>query len=213
MRITTGMLGRHNNARGTIASRKSLLDYVRSNRTGGSSRLKAMGNTRSSATLQRLARAGDEKLKTDSDSLISAGKTLGAKVDSGSEDVSAEVERVISAYNAAVDSLQDTSGTLNQYYHQMMKQAASDNMEELAGIGISINSRGKLTLDKEKFEKADQESVKKLLGSEGDFTKRASFVASRVYDNAQTSAQSIANRYDSRGDILNSYLSRYNFRG
>ena len=70
-----------------------------------------------------------------------------------------------------------------------------------------------MVLDKEKLKAADAEKVKKLLGSEGDFLKRVSLVASRVSDNAAANRQSLSNSYNARGNIMNSYLSKYNKKG
>lgn len=120
---------------------------------------------------------------------------------------------MIEAYNSTVNMLDDASGVLNNYYRQMMKQAYSDNAGELEKLGITGSVSGKLTLNREKWKEADPELVKKLLGTMGDFAKRAGYVASRVSDNARANIQNLSAAYNARGDILNSYLSRYNQRG
>lgn len=212
MRITTGMLNRKQGG-GLISSRKSLLNYVQSNRTGGSSRLSAMGAVGSSSALKRTERTKYEKLADRAEELISAGNQLMTGVDGGSSEIAADTQKLVDAYNGALDSLGDATGVLNQYYLQMLKQTVSDNRTELAEIGIDVSGGGKLTLDKEKLAKADGELVKKLLGSGGGFAKRAVYVAGRVSENAQVNVQNLSNQYDSRGSITNSYLSRYYFRG
>lgn len=212
IRMTTGMLNR-NHGSGLIGSRKSLLSYVQQNRAGGSARLSAMGSMAGNSALKRAEMAEYEKLGTAADNLTDRAAQLAARVDKGSTEVTAQVESLLDAYNNAVEKVGNASGVLNNYYHQMLKQTFSDNREELAEIGITMGSNGSLTLDKEKLQKADGEILKKLLGSDGNFSKRAGYVASRISDNAQANAGNLSNRYNSAGNITNSYLSRYNLRG
>lgn len=212
IRMTTGMLNR-NHGSGLIGSRKSLLSYVQQNRAGGSARLSAMGAMGGNSALRRTEKAEYEKLGAAADSLTDRAAQLAARVDKGSTEVTAQVESLLDAYNNAVEKAGDASGVLNNYYHQLLKQTFSDNRKELAEIGITMGSNGKLTLDKDKLEKADEEKLRKLLGSDGNFIKRAGYVASRISDNAQVSAGNLSNRYNSAGNITNSYLSRYNLRG
>lgn len=211
MRVTTGMLNRNHG--GVTGSRKSLLSHLKPSREGGVAGLAAMGAARGTSALRRTEKAGYEKLGNAADRLVSQADMLANKVDKGSSEIDSQAEGLVEAYNSALDALGDASGVLNSYYHQMMKGSFSDNGSELAEIGISMNSRGKLVLDKEKLKAADAEKVKKLLGSEGDFLKRVSHVASRVSDNAAVNRQNLSNSYNSRGDIMNSYLSRYNKKG
>lgn len=212
MRITTGMLNR-NHGSGLIGSRKSLLSYVQQTKAGGSARLSAMGAAGRKNALKRTEKAEYEKLGTAADSLTDRASRLADKVDKGGTEVTAQVESLLDAYNNAVEKVGAASGVLNNYYHQMLKQTFSDNREALAEIGITMGANGNLTLDKEKLEKADGEKLKKLLGSEGDFSKRAGYVASRISDNAQANVRNLTSYYNSAGDITNSYLSRYNMRG
>lgn len=212
IRVTTGMLNK-NNGGGLIGSRKSLLSYVQQNKTGGSARLSAMGATAGSSALKRLEKAGYEKLGSTADSLTDCAARLADKVDKGSTEVTAEVENLLDAYNNTVDKVGDASGALNGYYHQMLKQTFSDNREELAALGITMAADGSLKLDKEKLAKADAENLKKLLGADGDFSKRAGYVASRISDNARVNTQNLTSYYNARGDITNSYLSRLQLWG
>ena len=109
--------------------------------------------------------------------------------------------------------MKKTSGILNNYYHQTMREIATTNKSALAEIGITVRTDGTLSVNKEKLAEADQEKIKKVLGGESDFAKRMDAVASRVADNAAAGAASAASQYNSSGYLANSYLSRYNFRG
>ncbi|MCM1188465.1 MAG: hypothetical protein NC541_04100 [bacterium] len=209
MRVTTGMLNRNN---GMIGSRKSLLSYVQQNKTGGAERLAAMGTARTSGALQRTQKAGYEKLKSTADRLIDGADQLARRAD-GDADCTREAKSFVEAYNQAMDTLGSETDVLNRYYHQMMKQTFSDNQAQLAELGITRNTAGKLVLDSEKLAAADTEKVKKLLGAEGDFVKRVSYVASRAADNAKVNIQNLSTAYNARGNVTNSYLSRYNLLG
>ncbi len=94
-----------------------------------------------------------------------------------------------------------------------MKEISGTNQNELEEIGITVSADGSLSLNRERLAGADKEKVGRLLGSNGDFAKRVSYVSSRVADNAEVNAQSISNRYNSKGSIASSYLNKYNFWG
>ena len=116
------------------------------------------------------------------------------------------------SFNETLSELKGASGVLNQYYYQTMKETSTGNQNALAEIGITVAADGRLSVNREKLENADAEKVKKLLGSQGDFLKKVSFVATRVSENARASAASLSNTYNSRGDLSNSYLSRISYR-
>lgn len=217
MRITTGMLNRRGGG-GLISSRKSLLSYVQSNKAGGSSRLSAMnvkggraGSVAETAA-SRYIKSGYEKLGTAADSLENRTGILGEKADRGMAAVS-DVESLLADYNSTLKSLCQCDGSLNNFYRQTLKQAATDNLEVLQEIGISYKTDGSLSLNRARFEKADEETVKAALGSGSGFMKRLGIVASRVSDGAAANARTASNRYNAGGDISSSYFSRYNFLG
>lgn len=83
----------------------------------------------------------------------------------------------------------------------------------MSEIGITVGKDGTLSLDKEKLEAADGETIKKVLGSSGDLAKRIKAIASRVADNAKVNMETVSNQYNSAGGMANSYLSRFNIRG
>lgn len=217
MRITTGMLNRHNGG-GLISSRKSLLSYVQSSKAGGSSRLSAMsangGKTGSvaSAALARYTKSGYEKLERSADSLEKQSGSLGEKADQGMVSA-ADVESLLASYNDTLKNLYQCDGSLNNFYRQTLKQAATDNLNALREIGINYGTDGSLSLNQSTFGKADAETIKAALGSGAGFMKRLGIVASRVSDNASANSQTASSRYNAGGDISSSYFSRYNFLG
>lgn len=231
MRMTTGMLNKHSG--GLVPSRKSLLSYIKSNRTGGSSRLSALnaksGNTKSgnaksgnaysgraagiaSATAARYTKAGYEKLEKAASSLEKQAVDLGKKADAGMAAAS-DAESLVACYNDTLSYLAQCQGALNNFYRQTLRQAVTDNLDALREIGVSYGADGRLSLDRSKFEKAGEEKVKAALGNSADFIKRLDVVASRVSDNAAANVQTSSSRYDAVGNDVNSYFSRYNFLG
>lgn len=217
MRITKGMLNRHNGG-GLISSRKSLLSYTKSGKTGGSSRLSALnakaGKTSSAASTAaaRYIKSGYEKLEKSADSLEKQVGSLGEKADRGTLSA-ADVECLLSNYNNTLNNLYQCDGSLNNFYRQSLKQAATDNLNALREIGISYGNDGSLSLNRTTFGKADAEKARAALGSGSGFMKRLGIVAGRVSDSAAANARTASSRYNAGGDISNSYFSKYNFLG
>lgn len=222
MRITKGMINRHSGG-SMISGRKSLLEHVRSNKAGGSSRLSALmaknrqqsstaGASVGTSAAYKYAKAGYEKLGKAADSLESRAESVGKKAD-GSGVSATEVEGLLTSYNDTLKSLCQCDGALNNLYRQTLKQAASDNLDTLREIGISYGIDGSLSLNQAKFKAADAEKVKEALGSGSSFGKRLSAVASRISDNAAANTRTASSQYNVRGDISSSYFSRYNYLG
>ncbi|MCM1057556.1 MAG: hypothetical protein NC517_08115 [Firmicutes bacterium] len=221
MRVTTGMINKHGG--GPISSRKSLLSYIQSGRTGGSSRLSALmakggsgsstkTNSLASVAASGYAKSGYEKLENAADSLEKQAGILGEKADQGKASAS-DVASLLSDYNSTLKNLYQCDGSLNNLYRQTLRQAATDNMDILREIGISYGTDGSLSLNRTQFEKADAETVKAALGSGAGFTKRLGIVAARVSDSAAANSRSASSRYNAGGDVSSSYFSRYNFLG
>lgn len=217
MRITKGMLNRHNGG-GLISSRKSLLDHVKSVRAGGSSRLNTL-NVQNGRKLNvadtiasRYARTGYQRLENAADSLEKQVSTLGGRADLGAVSA-ADVESLLENYNTTLKNLYQCDGSLNNFYRQSLKQAATDNLDALNRIGISYGKDGSLSLSRAKLGKAGSEEIKAALGSGSGFIKRLGAVASRVSDNASANMRTASSRYNAGGDLGSSYFSRYNFLG
>lgn len=216
MRVTKGMINMHGG--GLISGRKSLLSYVKSNRTGGGSRLDALrnkngkNNSIAGVAGARNAKAGYERLGKAADSLESRTGSVGEKADKGGLSAS-EAEGLLASYNDTLKSLYQCDGSLNNFYRQTLKQAATDNLNALREAGIIYGSDGTLSLNRSKFGSADAEKIKAVLGTGSGFMRRLGVVASRVSDSAAANARTASSRYNANGDIGNSYFSKYNFFG
>ena len=204
--MTTQMLNNRKRKTGLNSSKNSIL----SNRLG-SSRLNALNAQNSQSA--RLARIGYEKLQKSSDSLAYEARLLGEKVDTGAGDVGAAAESMVKNYNETMKYLRESSGMLNDFYRQSLKETVLSNRTELQDIGFTVGADGSLALNREKLAAAEVEKVKRLLGGSGDLVKRIDAVASRAADNARVNAENASSRYNATGGLAGSYLSRYNFRG
>ena len=193
------------------SSRNSLVNFLQKDGLGINSRWSAMNAD--SIQANRTERNNAAKLHSSSSMLLQQVKNLGEKVDKGSTNMTSTMSTVVEKYNETMKNLRNSSGVLNDYYMQSMKEVAVTNKKALAEIGIAVGADGSLSLDKEKFESADEEKLKGLLGSECIFVKRVGIVASRVVDNAMASVESSSSRYNASGYLTNSYLSKYNYRG
>ena len=210
-RTTTQMLNNSRRRTGLSASRRSsLLSSVRNQ----DSRL-TNSRLMNTASIQsaRLTRSTYQKLENSATSLMEQTKLLAEKVDAGGKDITKTAAEAVRHFNDTLDGLKKTSGILNNYYHQTMREIATTNKSALAEIGITVRTDGTLSVNKEKLAEADQEKIKKVFGGESDFAKRMDAVASRVADNAAAGAASAASQDNSSGDLADSYLSRDNFRG
>ena len=194
-----------------LSSRNSLVNYLQKDGLGISSRLGAMNANSIQSNITQRSNAA--KLQSSSSLLQQQTQLLGEKVDQGSGTITSTTSSVVEKFNETMKNLRNSSGALNDYYLRSMKEIALTNKKALSEIGITVGADGSLALDKEKLESVEGEKVKALLGSEGVFVKRVGIVASRVADNAKASMESASSRYNSSGNLTNSYLSKYNYRG
>ena len=218
MRITTQMLNRSARKAGLPINNTSLLNYINGN--SNNTLLNALN--KNSATdvatktkYEKLEKAADQLseaasvfIATGEDSLFSKARESG-----DNQDVYNAVEDFVGKYNSTLSALKNTSSTLNDYYSQMLKSAASDNKEALESIGITIAKDGSLSVDKDKLKETDIDTLEKVLGNTKGFTQKAAYVADRVSDNAHTNQSSLSSQYSSTGSLYSALASKYNLYG
>ena len=218
MRITTQMLNESARKAGLPVNGTSLLNYINGN--SNNTLLNALN--KSSATdaatntkYEKLEKAADQLseaasvfMATGEDSLFSKARESG-----DNQDIYNAVEDFVGKYNSTLSALKNTSSTLNDYYSQMLKSAASDNKEALESIGITIAKDGSLSVDKDKLKEANIDTLEKVLGNTKGFTQKAAYVADRVSDNAHTNQSSLSSQYSSTGSLYSALASKYNLYG
>jgi len=123
------------------------------------------------------------------------------------------VKKMLNGYNDTVKSLKSASNPLNDFYKQMMDEAVKESEKVFTTIGITQNKNSTLSLDKEKMEAADMESIKKALDGNGRFSTKLAFIASRICDNATANAESFSSQYGADGYGYTMNTNRYDFWG
>lgn len=214
-RTTTQMLNHSRRKAGLSTSRRSSLLSTTRNQAPGLKNTRLGMLNANSIQSARLTRSNYQKLERSATSLAEQTKLLAERADADGkpENLTGTAANVVQHFNDTLDGLKQASGILNEYYRQAMKEIVTTNKSALAEIGIAVKTDGSLSLNREKLAEADSEKVRKTLGAESDFAKRLETVASRAADNAEAGAASAASQYNSSGNLANSYLSRYNFRG
>lgn len=220
MRITTQMLNETARKTGIPINSGSLLNHLNSS-ASDNSLLKALNKGSSAADTKQ--KSDYEKLERNADRLQKRAGSLAAKGENSlfakareskdTEEVCREVQALVEDYNNTMKILRSTSGPLNDYYRQMLQEAAAGNSKSLSGIGITVSKDGKLTVDSEKLKAADIDALEAALGEAGSFTSKVSFLAGRVSDNAEAGTKSLTNQYGANGSLLAASGSKYSFWG
>lgn len=218
MRITTQMLNRSARKAGLPIHSASLLNYVK-----GKSGNTTLGVPNKSSKTNAATRIKYEKLEKTADQLSEAASVLmergkdslfsKARESGDNKDIYNAVEDFVGTYNSTLSALKNTSGTLNDYYSQMLNSAAFDNKKALEDIGISVAKDGRLSIDKDKLKGADIDTLEKVLGNTTGFTKKASYAADRISDNARTNQRSLSSQYSSTGSLYSSLAGKFDLFG
>ncbi len=221
VRITTGMLNETARQAGFPVNNTSLLNYVNNN-SNNLSLLDALNKNKIPAAssqekenYEKLGNAG-EKLTNAVNILQQTGeKDIFAKAreEGSTENICKTIQSVVKQYNSLLDSLKSNSNTLNQYYERMMKALPAEHKEALASIGITQSKDGRLTVDAEKLEAADVDTLENIWGEKSDLSERLGFLANRISDNAYANAKSAATQYNSDGNIYSFMKNQMNLWG
>lgn len=218
MRITTQMVNESARKAGLPINGTSLVNYLNGNSSDTLLNALNKSGTTDAATrtkYERLEKAADQLSEAASVFMATGEKSLFSKArESGdSQDIYNAVEDMVGKYNSTILALKNTSGTLNDYYSQMLKSAANDSKGALESIGITVAKDGSLSVDKDKLKGADTDILENVLGSTMGFTQKAAYVAGRVSDNARTNQSSLSSQYSSSGSLHSALASKYNLYG
>lgn len=226
MRITTQMLNETARKSGLPITCNTLLNQINGGNTGNSL-LNALNHKNSKNSVfqdvEKTNHYGYEKLEKTTDKLLRQVEKFTAKdkdsifdkvsEDGDNQELYTGVECLVKHYNSTLEALQSASGTLNSYYYQMLREAATENKEALSDIGITVSKKGALELDKDKLKNADIKSIKEVLGSSGTFSTKTEFLATRILDNAEANRNMTSNQYNATGNIYSARLNRYDVWG
>lgn len=221
MRITTRMLDEAAIKAGMPINRNSLLNYVNHN-SMDNTLLSALNNKKTNA-LDKNKKSKYEKLDTAADQLLQKTKaftdkerdSLFAKAkESGKKtEICTNAKEMAEKYNETIQALQGSNDFLGQYYKKELLQAASQQVDKLEKIGITVEKDGTLQVDSKKMEEADIDTLEQVLGKEGSFSSRVEFLAEKIGDHASANVAAVSSQYNAQGDISSDFLGRYNFFG
>ncbi len=214
MRITTQMLNASMRKAGLPINNVSLLNYVNGSSQGNSllSALNKNGIKLQDKGYEKL-KGQAEKLQQTTEKMASEEYFEEARKSGDLQPIYSNVQEMIKNYNNTIKSMKSTSSPLNQYYRQMLKEAASDDKDKLKQIGITRSEDGTLRVDEDKLKASDVDKLEEILGVKGTFSSKVSFLADRIADNARANASSASSQYNALGDNYFASASRYSFWG
>lgn len=234
MRVTTQMIDESARRAGIPVNRTSLLDYINSSGSGntlldalnkngssGNTLLDALNksgsmvDTVSKSTYAKLGKAADQLWKA-AEAFTAEGKDsifAKAKESGSNEEIYAGVESLVKSYNDTAKALKTASNPLNDFYRQMLKEAASENREALENIGITISKDGTAVLNRDKLKAADMDTLEKVLGASGGFSEKMAFLGTRISDNAEANTANLSSLYGATGNVYSALSNKYDFWG
>lgn len=214
MRITTQMLNASMRKAGLPVNNVSLLNYI-----NGSNNQSSLLNALNKNGI-KIPNQSYEKLKSQAEKLQQAAEKMSsedafkeARTSGDLQAICDNAQEMIKNYNSTVKALKNTSSPLNQYYRQMLGEAFTDDNEKLGEIGITKGSDGTLKLDIDKMKQSGIDKIEELLGSDGTFSSKLSFLADRIADNAKANASSAFSQYNALGNNYFASASKYDFWG
>ncbi|MDE5908511.1 MAG: hypothetical protein K2H52_07230 [Lachnospiraceae bacterium] len=138
-------------------------------------------------------------------------------------DMLTQVSGLIEDYNKIMKAMTEEGGSVNEIYAKQMKGYFQSAKSKLGELGITQNSDGTLSLNKELFKSADASKMKEVLGKAGTFIDDIGKRAENILANAETNL-AVLNRsqyagnysYNQYGsDIFDALLGggKYNAKG
>lgn len=210
MRVTTQMVNDSAQRAGLPGLSRSLLDgieqYDKKNSLLGTKESKVNSGNRTFKEYEALKGYASD-LKSLSE------KFLDQEEDGNTEELKQTAKNLVETYNITCASLKAGNSMLDQFYLTRLKDVAIEDKEELLSVGISVGKDGLLSVNKDKLNNADRDSLVKAFGNDSKFAERIGFIGERIADNASKMAGSISNRYGSDGNISSMTANRYDWMG
>ncbi len=221
MRVTSQMLNQNMSKAGVSLQHHSLLDYMRDQNGAGS--LFNVMNSKAGTAVSSVKLGKYEDLSKAADKLISHADKLSddkkdsvmskAKESGDTSELYKEAEALVESYNDMLSAMKYTPGTLNTFYRNSLNELTEENKEELAEIGITVESNGELSIDKSKFNAASMEKLEKIFGGSNSFLKKLSYTAAHIGDNAAANLDNSSSSYLPGGKSTSGYTSKYDYKG
>lgn len=222
MRITTQMLNESARKAGLPVNNTSLLNYI-NNDSGNNSLLSALNHKKNTSVVdtenkkyEQLGKEAD-KLTDTTAALLQEGEDnlfTQAKESGDMQKIYDSIESLFENYNSTMKSLKNTSGTLNDFYRQMLSEASEETKESFASVGITFDKDGTANVNMDKIKETDLETLESMFGSKSEFVSKVNFISTRISDNAEANMESFGTAYSSDGNLYSGSIgSKYNFWG
>lgn len=167
-------------------AKKSMDSYTGKKTALTSEETKAYTKVKTSA--DALKESADKLMRTGSNSVF-AQKEVTVKDENGAESTVKEYDKegiysavnsFVTNYNSVIKAVDDVdSDTVGRRTASMMNTTTS-NLKSLLAVGISVNTDGTLSLDKDTFMKSDMSTAKSLFGGTGSYAYSVSSQASMI---------------------------------
>ncbi len=225
MRITTQMINEGARKAGLPIHGNSLLDYIEKDTSTSllSALNKNMSETNTNTSIYSGKKSNYEKLEKSAEKLMeiaehftAEGETTmfsKAKEKDDKQEICNQTKSLLDTYNSTIKLLKTSDSMLDMYYKEMFDEVISENKAELEKIGITISSKGNLSMDESKMKEADIDTLEQVLGASGTFSSKIGFLASRVSTNAESNANSYSSQYSASGDIQSLLNHKYDWWG
>ena len=125
------------------------------------------------------------------------------------EKINGAVSDFVDSYNSLIKSAGSSGNSTARSRAEMMVGLSVNYGMKLAGIGITVNENGSLSLDKEKLAAASTDSVKALFNGRNSFADRVDASAKVIESGAQKAAQS-GSTYSASGSGVPDVTSVWN---
>lgn len=221
MRITTQMLNESARKAGLPVNSVSLLNYI--NKGDSQNTLLSALNKKKASAADTLKKNDYEKLNKEAEQLTQATESFlqegennlfeRARSSGSTQEICDSVKEMLDSYNSTLKLLKSSPNTMNDFYRQMLTELAADNRESLESIGITFGKDGTASVDMEKLQAADIDSLEKMLGKDSDFSKKTAFLADRISDNAEANVESLSSQYNASGNSYYAAANKYEFWG
>lgn len=205
--------GMENEGSNKLSNDKS---YHRTDETDGKNKNTSLSKD-STKTLNAIEKSTDE-LKESADKLIKVGSgSVFQKVTQTDKEgnttrtydtdkIYSAVKEFVDDYNSVLTNTAESNVSAINSNVKSMKSTTQANKSLLSDLGISVDEKGKLSVDEEKFKKADMSTAKSLFNGTGSYAYQVSAKSSMINYNAERES-SKANTYTNKGAYSYNYSS------
>ena len=199
--IKSGSYGKLMKAYYSSAAEESSSSSKSASKTDSTSILSKLTDHKVPATTASDEAKAFNKAATSADALQSSIKDLSSLKDDADDDkIYDSLSKYVKNYNSVLDTAAATTDKAITNRLTSIKSATASNEKALNGLGISIGSDGKLSINKDTFNAADKSGVKDLFAERRSYASNVSVSAAMIqstanYDSARESTYTATGVY------------------